>query len=132
MCELVDNWQKIQLLLNRKWSKEITEYSPVCFNRALMMPKSNRSKVKEILDTPYLLQKGVCRLGLWFDSRAQRISTQTAEEKGVPKNALLEWQKVSKAIRMARIRLTNVRNRDTYSDLPFNPFLCRSEKCYGK
>ena len=119
--EQVETWQKLQISVNKEWSKEINEYSPTCYNRCLQMPITNRSKKTVLLDTPYLQQVGACRLGHWFDSQGKTLSMQAAIGKGISGKAIFEWQKVTKAIRKAKITL-NIDKHYSFASTPaFNP-----------
>ena len=103
----VEAWQFIQKLIDPIWSKEITKFSPVCYNKKIAAPPVGRSKKRLVIEVNYLLKAGLNTVGQWFDSRAERIKWQTAKEKGLHETALLEWQKVSKALRIEKIRILN-------------------------
>ena len=124
LMEQLESWHQLQKLINPKWAREITESSPVCFNRKIDAPKVRQSiRKKTHLDTPYLMKLGLTRVGQWFDSRSERAKWQTVKEKGARDNAFFEWQKVSKALRIAKIRVRSEETLEMREQAQFSPVL---------
>ena len=103
VLSLIQNWQAIQKTLYPEWCKELTQFSPICFNMKITAPPIARRRVKVKLDMPVLLQAGLNTVGHWFDSQGKKLEWRQVKEEGLQSNAFFEWHKVLKALQHDRI-----------------------------
>ena len=79
----IGHWQTLQKKIYPDWCKEITEFSPICFNKKIIAPPVARRWVKVVLDMPVLLQAGLNTVGHWFDSQAKPLKWEKTKEIGL-------------------------------------------------
>ena len=112
----IRNWQALQKKINPDWCKEITEFSPICFNKNITAPPIARRRVKVKLDMPVLLKAGLNSVGHWFDSNAHKQKWEVVKRKGLNDNAFCEWHKVLKALQTNRITVRSGQEIDPGKD----------------
>ena len=103
----IEDWQALQKAIWPGFGKEITIYSPICFNKLLTAPSKLKSRAKAKLDLPFLLREGLHSVGQWFDPQADMIKWEEVRRKGIAPNAFFEWQKVRKTLKIAKIAIKN-------------------------
>ena len=103
----IEDWQALQKAMFPEFGKEITEYSPICFNNKITATSKIKARVKSKLDLQSMLRAGLTTVGQWFDSRAVKLKWEDMKRKGLGQNAFFEWQKVHKTLMKAKIEVEN-------------------------
>ena len=119
----IEAWQSLQKELYKDWSKEITEDTPICYNKTFQAPLPGKSKKMAIITVPNLRKVGLSTVGKWFNHRAERISLEEAKQKGLKASAWLEWVKVAKTLWRNKIAIANTNDLQVEDkDYSFYPF----------